>query len=477
MNITTDISSTSRIAVFIDFDNVEIGVKNTIGGQFDIGVVLEAIKERGEIVTKIAYSDWKRAGDYSRLLSQHAIRMVQRTMTPGGDKNGADITMALDALELAFTHNHINTFVIVGGDSDFISLVEKLKQYGRKVIVVGGRQFTSATMQKNCHEFIAYENLSGTRGGRPATRGAKPASGNTQVAEALPLVRRALKVLSEREATPQLGLLKSTLLQLDSTFSEREYGASSFRDFMEKMAASGAVTLRHAGRSILVESREDGSIAEEPTIVAPPPARVEAAPAPPAADVDAEETLPASPMTMQDGIRAVQQAFADAAQPLRWPMYVRQAKQYLRTAISGFDERNYGFASVVDLLRAAGKEGVLRVERDRQGAIRLFPGQKLAARPASPGDVAIAEPAGDVSVETVVADTISEPVDDQPIVDAVVEPVETGGLEPETPPKGGRRRKTAAAKPARPRAKTAKPATARARKSVKSRSAAADTSE
>ena len=121
MNVT-DTRST-RIAVFIDFDNVEIGVKNTIGGSFDIGLVLEAIKERGEIVTKIAYSDWKQAGDYSRLLTQHAIRMVQRNMTPGGDKNGADITMALDALEMAFTHDHINAFVIVGGDSDFISLI------------------------------------------------------------------------------------------------------------------------------------------------------------------------------------------------------------------------------------------------------------------------------------------------------------------------------------------------------------------
>jgi uncharacterized protein (TIGR00288 family) len=146
--ITATDQSSTRIAVFIDFDNVEIGVKSTIGGQFDIGLVLEAIKERGEIVTKIAYSDWKRAGDYSRLLTQHAIRMVQRNFTPGGDKNGADITMALDALEMCFTHDHINAFVIVGGDSDFISLVEKLKQYGRKVIVVGGRQFTSTTLSR-----------------------------------------------------------------------------------------------------------------------------------------------------------------------------------------------------------------------------------------------------------------------------------------------------------------------------------------
>src|SRR5205809_6586739 len=193
MNSTTETTITprsTRIAVFIDFDNVEIGVKSTIGGQFDIGLVLEAIKERGEIVTKIAYSDWKRAGDYSRILTQHAIRMVQRSFTPGGDKNGADITMALDALEMAFTHDHINPCVIVGGGSDFISLVEKLKQYGRKVIVVGGRQFTSLTMQKNCHEFIAYGNLVGSRGGgRSSGRGGKPAAvAASDVSNALPLV-------------------------------------------------------------------------------------------------------------------------------------------------------------------------------------------------------------------------------------------------------------------------------------------------
>ena len=411
MNVTTTSDTRStRIAVFIDFDNVEIGVKSTIGGQFDIGLVLEAIKERGEIVTKIAYSDWKRAGDYSRLLTQHAIRMVQRNLTPGGDKNGADITMALDALEMAFTHDHINAFVIVGGDSDFISLVEKLKQYGRKVIVVGGRQFTSVTMQRNCHEFIAYENLVGSgRAGRPADRGGKPAASVSDITKALPIVKRALKVLSEREVTPQLGLLKSTLLQLDSTFSEREYGAGSFRDFMEKVAQSGAVTLRSAGRSMLVETREDGASEVEPAEPEPsadqPPVRVAVPPPPPPPpprpavssssnaypnlpqpDVEGEEDemLPPSPMSLQDGIRAVQQAFSQTATPPRWPMYVRQAKQFLRNAIDGFDERKYGFASVVDLLRAAGKEGVLRIERDRQGAVRIFPGGNLASRPAQP---------------------------------------------------------------------------------------------
>jgi uncharacterized protein (TIGR00288 family) len=513
--------NSNRIAVFIDFDNVEIGVKSTIGGNFDIGLVLEAIKERGEIVTKIAYSDWKRAGDYSRHLTLHAIRMVQRNLTPGGDKNGADITMALDALEMAFTHDHINVFVIVGGDSDFISLVEKLKQYGRKVIVVGGRQFTSGTMQRNCHEFIAYENLvgastgSGSGGGRgrQSERAGRPASGGaSQVTAALPLVLRALKVLSEREVTPQLGLLKSTLLQLDSTFSERNYGAGSFRDFMEKVAQTGAVELKHAGRSMLVEAVEGSAaaLAAAATPVAPAVAPVDGvelaaavavsvAPAPVDSEADRtddEEAAPAATMTMQDGIRAVQHAFARAAN-VRWPMYVRQARQFLRTAIEGFDERKYGFSSVVDLLRAAGKENVLRIERDRQGAVRVFPGLNLMDRPRQspmdglPEDV---EADAELGNEAVPGAPITDVVADLPIVEAQVdsfyadaddepqpfapepppEPdvedeVEADGPQPGneiSPPAGGRRRASpSTARPARGGAratKTAKPRTPRA---------------
>ena len=474
MNITTTDTRSTRIAVFIDFDNVEIGVKSTIGGQFDIGLVLEAIKERGEIVTKIAYSDWKRVGDYSRLLTQHAIRMVQRNMTPGGDKNGADITMALDALEMAFTHDHINAFVIVGGDSDFISLVEKLKQYGRKVIVVGGRQFTSATMQRNCHEFIAYENLVGSRGGRQAERsGGRAVTGTSEIAKALPLVKRALKVLSEREVTPQLGLLKSTLLQLDSTFSEREYGVSSFRDFMEKVAKAGAVTLKHAGRSMLVESVEDGSspsMAEPAGDVSAPEAADSqpAIPDPrspiPGPDTDDEEQLPASPMSLQDGIRAVQHAFT-VSPPARWPLYVRQAKQHLRTAIDGFDERRYGFASVVDLLRAAGKEGVLRIERDRQGAIRVFPGANLAPKPVMPvEEPEILDVEEEVFASPVESEFVPEAVADPPIVDA--EPVvaeEVVAEQAVETPKPARKRKASGAA----KAKTARPARPRARKSTR----------
>src|SRR5690242_17546655 len=159
-----------KIAVFIDFDNIEIGVKSTLHREFDVAAVLDSLKERGEIVTKFAYANWGRQESATRALSEHAVQMVQRDPSPRGDKNGADINLALDALEMAFTHDHINAFAIVSGDSDFIALVNKLKQYDKRIFVVGGRAFTSTILQKNCHEFVSYESVIDDTPRRPHTQ-------------------------------------------------------------------------------------------------------------------------------------------------------------------------------------------------------------------------------------------------------------------------------------------------------------------
>jgi uncharacterized protein (TIGR00288 family) len=450
-----------NIAVFIDFDNIEIGVRTTLNDHFDVGIILEALKERGEVVTKIAYADWTRAGEYSRALTQHAIRLVQRNLTPGGDKNGADINLALDALEMAFTHPHINAYVIVGGDSDFLSLVEKLKQYDKKVFVIGGRAFTSVILQRNCHEFIAYENLvrkpAVARGGRPPA----PTMASSPLAQAFPIVRRALKILADREVSPQTGLLKSTLLQLDSTFSERNYGASSFLDFAEKLAQSGLVQLKHSGRSVMVELTPGFS--EEGD--APKPR--------PMADSDGGETAPtdvtptfipsaesapavgggfeASPggrPPMQEpivrlgdnaeGVRVAGQHMASAANA-RWPMYLRNVKQILRAA--NFDERKYGFGGLLELLKACQREGLVRVERDRRGGLRVFQGSAMprttVAASAPPMSAQVSEP------DTIDAQAETEPIDAEPIEPETVTVVDT------TAELLGR------AKPKRPRARVA----------------------
>src|ERR1700739_2968270 len=263
-----------KIAVFVDFDNIEIGVKSTLHREFDVAAVLDALKERGEIVTKFAYANWGRQESATRALSEHAVQMVQRDPSPRGDKNGADINLALDALEMALRHDHINGFAIVSGDSDFIALVNKLKQYDKTVFVVGGRAFTSTILQKNCHEFISYESVIDeprqprqphVRHQHTQQQQQQPEKNQQQrrpppldLALAMRLVDRALQVLERREVRPQLGLLKSTMLQLDSSFSERAYGANSFTDFIEKLRKADYVTVT-GGEGRYMISRKRGT--------------------------------------------------------------------------------------------------------------------------------------------------------------------------------------------------------------------------
>src|SRR6185369_6336427 len=184
------------------------------------------------------------------------------------------------------------------------------------------------------------ENLVGTR--RAATSGTgrtRTGAGSAAVDldKALPLVKRALKVLSDREVTPQLGLLKSTLLQLDSTFSERDYGASTFRDFIEKVAERGIVTLKQAGRSVLVEL-SDSALGEAvpdhtPTVegLAPETGAEGAEVVREDRPVDGEARRTATNAEAGEAVKLAARLFEQGKQP-RWPMYIRQIRQYLRNA-------------------------------------------------------------------------------------------------------------------------------------------------
>jgi hypothetical protein len=222
-------------------------------------------------------------------MAESAVQMVQRIPSPRGDKNGADINLALDALEMAFTHTHVNAFAIVSGDSDFIPLVNKLKEYGKTVFVVGGKAFTSTILQQNCHEFISFESLLSDgpvmshtlpqehrqlqprRSDRPE-RSERPERGDRrqrpaplELGQAMPLVERALQVLERRAVQPQLGLLKSTMLQLDPAFNERAYGGSSFSDFVEKLKRADLVNVSGTGGRYIIE-RKTSSAAEHPML-------------------------------------------------------------------------------------------------------------------------------------------------------------------------------------------------------------------
>jgi len=233
----------------------------------------------------------------------------------------------------------------------------------------------------------------------------------TPVEQAIPLVQRALAVLSEREVSPQLGLLKSTLLQLDSTFSERSYGAGSFRDFVEKLAKSGVLKVYQGkggwlvgqadGTSTVTETHGDESDAQNGAPpAAAPEAMVGSDDVPHAAGPHAHTPQPSAvhggghagghaagapaPVavigSLAEGLAEFRRILG-SAEIRRWPMYLRNVKQVFRQVTPVFDERAYGYASLVDLLRAAQKEGLVRMDRDRQGVVRVFQGAAAPARP------------------------------------------------------------------------------------------------
>ena len=366
MNLVED--EKLNFAVFIDYDNIEIGVKSTLNREFDVKCVLDGIKERGEISAKIAYANWGRQQAEARKFTENGVQMVQRDTTPRGDKNGADINLALDALEMAFTRDHINAFAIISGDSDFMALVNKLKQYNKRVYIVGGKAFTSTILQRNCHEFISYESLldqsspRSRRGGGSAQRGRSGRS--LPLSQAIPLINRALSALDRRGAQPQLGLLKSTVLQLDSSFTERDYGASSFSNFIQKLVAEGILSLTTIDGHHVVERKSEAEDLE-----------VEAATGPEDAILLLGEVLQTNLELLEMGIPA------------------REVKALVQAVEPDFNETDYGFSEFAELLNFAQDKGVVRGETDSSANLRFYAGDELSNLPKRPKKKAAAKPA------------------------------------------------------------------------------------
>ena len=356
-----------NIAVFVDYDNIEIGVKSTLRRDFDVSITLNALKERGDIVAKFAYANWGRQEGATRQMAENAVQMVQRIPSPRGDKNGADINLALDALEMAFTHAHVNAFAIVSGDSDFIPLVNKLKEYGKTVFVLGGKAFTSTILQQNCHEFVSYESLledgdrivpqpmaerreqRPERGERPERkdkreRGPRPAP--LDLAQAVPLVERALQVLERRAVQPQLGLLKSTMLQLDPAFSERAYGAGSFSEFVDKLKKAEFINVSGSGGRYMIE-RRGGAITEK------------AAPRP-------EEALP----LLRDVLETHRMELENGAS-------AEELEQWMQAEHPEFGLSKYGFQQFTEFLNYAQDKTVVRTEMNEERGLIVHLGAEF----------------------------------------------------------------------------------------------------
>jgi uncharacterized protein (TIGR00288 family) len=241
------------LAVFIDFENLAIGFKRR-RGDFDIQKILERLVEKGKVIVKKAYADWGEYKQYTRALHEAAIELIEiprRSMT---GKNSADIRLAVDAMDLAWSKEHIDTFVIVSGDSDFSPLVSKLKENGKHIIGIGMKESTSDLLAQNCDEFIYYEDLE--RAPAVSTT-AVPADVPPGKKEVFDLLFESIAALIRENKDPIFAsMVKDTMQRKKPSFSESSYGYRSFSELLEDAEKTGFLNVRRdrkAGGTYVVE--------------------------------------------------------------------------------------------------------------------------------------------------------------------------------------------------------------------------------
>ena len=255
----------NQLALFCDFENIALGVRDARYDKFDIGLVLERLLLKGSIVAKKAYCDWDRYKAFKPGMHEAAFELIEIPHVKLSGKNSADIRMVVDALDLCYTKEHIDTFVIISGDSDFSPLVSKLRENAKTVIGVGVKQSTSDLLMSNCDEFIFYDDLAAAstsrksksskqssrkRAKKSRKKSSKPKADPAQ--EAINLVIDTTEALyAERGDRAKLwgSMIKQTLKRRKPGFTESTYGFSSFSDLLEEAARREELELERDERS------------------------------------------------------------------------------------------------------------------------------------------------------------------------------------------------------------------------------------
>ena len=264
-----------QMALFCDFENVALGVRDARTPRFDMKLVLERLLLKGSIVVKKAYCDWDRYKEFKPTMHEAAFELIEIPHTRQSGKNSADIRMVVDALDLCYTKEHINTFVIISGDSDFSPLVSKLRENAKQVIGVGVKNSTSELLMNNCDEYIFYDDLvrestsTTSRRQRPTRKKASPeakpakaaSTGKAAPAEeadkeadrrdqAIDLVVETAEALFAENVDRVWGsMVKQTLKRRRPGFNESFYGFRSFSDLLEEAEDRGVLELEPDKRS------------------------------------------------------------------------------------------------------------------------------------------------------------------------------------------------------------------------------------
>ncbi len=236
-----------RLALFIDFENIAIGVRDAHYRKFDVNLVLERLLEKGKLLVKKAYADWSRYSDYKRAFHEAAIELIEIPQKSIGGKNSADIRLVVDAMDMSFQKEHVNSFVIASGDSDFSPLVTKLKENDKYVIGLGVKNSTSDLLIENCDEFIFYEDLV-----RVQQRPLPMASGGLpeKLQECFSLLVDSVVALQRENKEVLWGsMVKETMKRKRPSFNETYYGFRTFSHLLEDAQRRGVVVLRRDQKS------------------------------------------------------------------------------------------------------------------------------------------------------------------------------------------------------------------------------------
>lgn len=234
------------LAVFIDFENIALGFKGKKEKRFDIQKVLERLVEKGKIIVKKAYADWADYAEYKKPLHEAAIELIEIPKRSLSGKNSADIRLCVDAIDLCYSKEHIDTFVIVSGDSDFSPLVSKLKENGKRAIGLGMKESSSNLLVDNCDEFIYYEDLERSIGTPPKIEKDMP----EKKKEAFQLlVDSVVALVRENKEVLWSSLVKETMKRKKPSFNESYHGYRTFSDLLEDAEKEGVIHLRTDARS------------------------------------------------------------------------------------------------------------------------------------------------------------------------------------------------------------------------------------
>jgi uncharacterized LabA/DUF88 family protein len=228
-----------RIALFVDFENL-VTRTGLSAEQFDVAPALDTLLDKGKVLFRRAYCDWSRFGPATRNLHEHGVELIDVPPSTRAGKNGADVRLVIDALELAYLREHIDTFVIASGDSDFCPLAYKLREIGRVVIGMGVREATSPLFVKACDEFIYLKPASQRRGRDASGAGREKEKAPAKPAEVPQVAREAVAALLGRETGPvNPSAVKEFIVRKEPDFDEREHGFSTFKKLIEAMEKEG----------------------------------------------------------------------------------------------------------------------------------------------------------------------------------------------------------------------------------------------